>query len=65
MIADSNENLNKNVCLFLNELTGYGFFYSEEAINQRKALREEIISSCLETIQKFLDCNSENSFKEK
>ncbi len=50
MIADSNENLNKNIFLFLNELTGYGFFYFEEAINQRKVLREEIISSCLETI---------------
>jgi len=50
MIADSNENLNKNIFLFLNELTGYGFFYSEEAINQRKILREEIINSCLETI---------------
>ena len=58
MIADSDENLDKNVCLFLNELTGYGFFYSEEAVKQRKALREEIMSSCLETIQKFLDYNS-------
>lgn len=57
MIAESNENLDKNVCLFLNELTGYGFFYSDEAIEQRKALREEIMSSCFENIQKFVDYN--------
>ena len=40
MIADYNENFDKNICLFLSELTGYGFLYSEEAIDQRKALRE-------------------------
>ena len=32
MIADYNENLDKNICLFLNELLGYGHAYSESAI---------------------------------
>jgi len=32
MIADYNENLDKNICFFLNELLGYGHTYSESAI---------------------------------
>lgn len=40
MIADYNENLDKNICFFLNELLGYGHAYSELAILQRKTLRQ-------------------------
>ena len=50
MIADYNEYLEKNFCLFLNELTGYGHLYSEKAAAQRKTLRESLLSSCLDTI---------------
>lgn len=57
MIADYNESLDKNVCLFLNELTGYGHFYTNEAVQQRKILRENLIVSCLETIS---TCVNEN-----
>ena len=42
MIADYNESLDKNVCLFLNELTGYGHLYTNEAVQQRKVLRENL-----------------------
>ncbi len=31
MIADYDTLLDKNLCLFLNELTGYGHLYSDKA----------------------------------
>ena len=58
MIADYDALLEKNLCLFLNELTGYGNLYSEKAVSQRKALRESLIASCLTTIESFVDKNS-------
>ncbi len=57
MIADYDTLLEKNLCLFLNELTGYGNLYSEKAISQRKALRESLLYSCLSTIETFVDKN--------
>ena len=45
------EKLDKNVCLFLNELTGYGHVYSDEAKEQRQALRHQLLISCLQTLQ--------------
>jgi hypothetical protein len=57
MIADYDALLEKNLCLFLNELTGYGNLYSEKAISQRKALRESLLYSCLRTIETFVDKN--------
>ena len=45
------EKLDKNVCLFLNELTGYGHVYCKEAKEQRQALRHQLLISCLETLQ--------------
>ena len=59
MIADYDAHLEKNLCLFLNELTGYGNLYSEKAIFQRKALRESLLTSCLSTIESFVDKNSQ------
>ena len=58
MIADYDALLEKNLCLFLNELTGYGNLYAEKAASQRKALRESLIVSCLTTIESFVDKNS-------
>ena len=45
------EKLDKNVCLFLNELTGYGHVYCKEAKEQRQTLRHQLLISCLETLQ--------------
>ena len=57
MIADYDAPLEKNLCLFLNELTGYGHLYSEKAVSQRKALRESLLTSCLNTIEGFVEEN--------
>ena len=57
MIADYDALLEKNLCLFLNELTGYGNLYSEKAASQRKTLRESLLKSCLSTIESFADNN--------
>lgn len=57
MIADYDELLEKNLCLFLNELTGYGHLYSDKAVSQRKVLRESLLTSCLNTIESFVDQN--------
>jgi hypothetical protein len=63
MIADYNESLDKNVCLFLNELTGYGHLYTNEAVQQRKVLRENLLISCLETISTCVNENHNNAGK--
>ena len=55
MIADYDAILEKNLCLFLNELTGYGLLFSEKAASQRKILRESLLTSCLNTIESFVD----------
>ncbi len=55
MIADYDAILDKNLCLFLNELTGYGLLFSEKAASQRKILRESLLTSCLNTIESFVD----------
>jgi hypothetical protein len=57
MIADYDALLDKNLCLFLNELTGYGHLFSDNAVFQRKALRESLLTSCLNTIESFVDKN--------
>lgn len=49
--SSSIELLDKNVCLFLNELTGYGHLYSEAAKAQRKELRHSLLTSALESLK--------------
>lgn len=48
--SSSIEKLDRNLCLFLNELTGWGHFYSSEAKEQRRAIRHALLISCLDTL---------------
>jgi hypothetical protein len=47
------EKLDMNICLFINELTSYGFFSSKDAKEQKLKLRKKMINSCLEHILSF------------
>ena len=49
--SSSIEKLDRNLCLFLNELTGWGHFYSSEAKEQRRAIRQALLISCLDTLK--------------
>jgi hypothetical protein len=49
--SSSIEKLDRNLCLFLNELTGWGHFYSSEAKEQRRAIRRALLISCLDTLK--------------
>ena len=44
------ESHDKNICLFLNELTGYGHLYCEKAKQQRVEVRHALLTACLETL---------------
>ena len=48
------ETIDKSVCLFLNEVTGYGHLYGEEAKNQRLQVRHMIIEACIEDLRSHL-----------
>jgi hypothetical protein len=41
-------NLDRNLCLFLSELTGYGHVYPEAVRNQRRRLRKHLLCGSLE-----------------
>jgi hypothetical protein len=49
--STSIESLDKNVCLFLNEFTGHGHLYCEEAKAQRQAVRYKLMEDCLESLK--------------
>jgi hypothetical protein len=53
-------NLDRNLCLFLNELTGYGHVYPEAVRNQRKRLRKHLLVCSLETLSEL---TSQREFK--
>lgn len=46
--------VDKNICLFLNEFTGYGHLYSPGAKAQRLELRTRLLTECLKDLQKSL-----------
>ena len=48
------EKLDQNICLFLNELTGYGHLFSEQAIAQKKKLRQAFVNHQLEFLSKLV-----------
>ena len=45
------EKLDKNICLFLNELTGHGHLYAKEAQAQRQEIRKQLLVSCLDSLK--------------
>jgi hypothetical protein len=48
------EKLDKNVCLFLNELTGHGHLYGDEAKAQREEIRSQLLVSCLDSLREHV-----------
>ena len=49
-LSSNIESLDKNICLFLNEITGHGHLYCEKAQEQRIEVRQALLTACLETL---------------
>jgi hypothetical protein len=45
------DSLDKNICLFLNEITGYGHLYCDKAKEQRIIIRNRLLTACLESLK--------------
>ena len=53
------EKIDKNLCLLLNELSGYGHIHSEQIQAQKIAIRDLFLTSCLSTLQRLTNSNGD------